>query len=153
MISLKIILIGIPVFIILALAALSFNTRQSPIKAQAKDILTDCPDSKNCVFSQASRTHQKVEPLKISDENAQTGWNRLIAIIKQQGGEIKFNDGKYCHAVFTSTLFRFKDDLELLLDQSQIHIRSASRAGKSDLGVNRKRVEEIRGLFDRINFN
>ncbi len=148
MISLKII-ISIALIIIIGLAVLSFNTRQNPIKAVPKDTLMDCPDSPNCVYSQASRPDQKIEPLSIGNENAQQSWGRLIAIIKQQGGEIMFNDGHYCHAVFTSTLFRFKDDLELLLDQSQIQIRSASRAGKSDLGVNRKRVEEIRSLFDR----
>jgi uncharacterized protein (DUF1499 family) len=153
MISLKIIIISITLFIIIGLAVLSFNTRQNPIKAESKDTLSDCPDSPNCVYSQASRPEQKIEQLSIANENAQQSWSRLIAIIKQQGGEIMFNDGKYCHAVFTSTLFRFKDDLELLLDQSQIHIRSASRAGKSDLGVNRKRVEEIRSLFDKRNLS
>ena len=52
----------------------------------------------------------------------------------------------YLHIEFTSTLFRFVDDVEFLADETAkvIHVRSASRLGKSDLGVNRKRVEEIR---------
>lgn len=52
-------------------------------------------------------------------------------------------------AEFTSRLFRFVDDVDCLLDVSAgvIHIRSASRTGYSDLGVNRRRVEAIRAAF------
>ncbi len=147
MISLKIIFIGIPLLIIIGLAALSFNTRHSPIKPGANRTLTDCPDKKNCVSSLATASDKKIAAFDITAENTTQSWERLIKLVQQQGGEILFNDGKYCHAVFTSMIFRFKDDLELLMGQSQIQIRSASRAGYSDLGVNRKRVEKIRSLF------
>ncbi len=52
----------------------------------------------------------------------------------------------YLRAEFTSRIFRFVDDVEFLFDDSlkYIHVRSASRIGRSDLGVNRKRIEEIR---------
>ena len=52
----------------------------------------------------------------------------------------------YIHAEFTSLVFRFVDDLELLLDSEAgvIHVRSASRVGRSDLGANRRRVEDLR---------
>ncbi len=147
MISLKIILIGIPLLIIIGLAALSFNTRHSPIKPGANRALTDCPDKKNCVSSLATTSDKKIAAFDITTDKASQSWGRLISLVQQQGGEILFNDGRYCHAVFTSMIFRFKDDLELLMEQSQIHIRSASRAGYSDLGVNRKRIEKIRNLF------
>jgi len=50
---------------------------------------------------------------------------------------------------FRSNVFRFVDDVEFLFDREKklIHVRSASRVGYSDLGVNRKRVEKIRSLF------
>jgi len=50
---------------------------------------------------------------------------------------------------FRSPLFSFTDDVECRLDAAahQIEIRSASRAGHSDLGANRKRVEAIRTAF------
>jgi uncharacterized protein (DUF1499 family) len=53
------------------------------------------------------------------------------------------------HAEFTSALFRFVDDVEFLLDDSTrtIHLRSASRIGNSDLGVNRKRVEVLQAAM------
>ena len=65
------------------------------------------------------------------------------------GGQIEKDDGDYLHAVFISTVFRFRDDLELRQDaaHSRIQVRSASRIGYSDLGVNRKRVEKLRREF------
>ena len=51
------------------------------------------------------------------------------------------------HAEFRSRIFRFVDDVDLQLDGRVVQIRSASRTGYSDLGVNRKRVEAIRQAF------
>jgi uncharacterized protein (DUF1499 family) len=55
-------------------------------------------------------------------------------------------DENYLHYEFTSLLFRFVDDVEFLFDDGTktIHFRSASRTGYGDLGVNRRRMEEIR---------
>jgi uncharacterized protein (DUF1499 family) len=56
----------------------------------------------------------------------------------------------YLYVEFTSALWRFVDDVELWFDESAhvIQVRSASRMGKSDLGVNRKRIEEIRAKWN-----
>jgi uncharacterized protein (DUF1499 family) len=58
--------------------------------------------------------------------------------------------GNYIHAEVRSPVFRFVDDIEFLIDERRgnIHVRSASRTGYFDFGVNRKRVEEIRRRFD-----
>jgi uncharacterized protein (DUF1499 family) len=58
-------------------------------------------------------------------------------------------DDNYLHAEFRSRVFGFVDDVEFLIDaeQRQIHFRSASRVGHSDLGANRKRMEGIRAAF------
>ena len=63
--------------------------------------------------------------------------------------EIVKAEMNYIHAIFKSALFRFVDDVELSFDDQRkvIDVRSASRTGYSDLGVNRKRVEEIRRRF------
>ena len=55
----------------------------------------------------------------------------------------------YWHVEFRSRVFRFVDDVEFLFDPAdrQIHVRSASRVGYSDLGVNRRRIEKICTLF------
>ncbi len=59
----------------------------------------------------------------------------------------------YLWATYTSRIFRFVDDMEfrLLPEKKTIHVRSGSRVGHSDLGVNRKNVERLRKQFDLIN--
>jgi uncharacterized protein (DUF1499 family) len=66
--------------------------------------------------------------------------------------EIIQADGNYVYAEFTTALMGFVDDVEFFLDESAgvIHVRSASRLGESDLGVNRKRVEAIRAAFSAL---
>jgi len=63
---------------------------------------------------------------------------------------IRFTDD-YIHAECTSAVFGFVDDLELHLKPAEkiIAVRSASRLGHSDLGVNRKRVEGLRAVLSR----
>jgi uncharacterized protein (DUF1499 family) len=53
----------------------------------------------------------------------------------------------YIHAEFASAVFGFVDDVEFIVDAAAhiIHVRSAARVGYFDLGVNRRRVEDIRG--------
>jgi len=57
----------------------------------------------------------------------------------------------YIHAEFTSAVFRFVDDVEFQIDPDTrlVHFRSASRVGRSDLGVNRERMEALRAAFER----
>ncbi|MDY6901863.1 MAG: DUF1499 domain-containing protein, partial [Cyanobacteriota bacterium] len=58
----------------------------------------------------------------------------------------------YLYAEFKSALMGYVDDVEFYLDSSSntIHVRSASRLGQSDLGVNRKRIETIRTKFNQM---
>ena len=65
------------------------------------------------------------------------------------GGSIQAEKTDYLAATFTSSIFRFVDDLEIRIDtgQEMIHLRSASRVGHSDGGVNRKRVELLKNSF------
>ncbi|GAV19321.1 hypothetical protein MMIC_P0255 [Mariprofundus micogutta] len=106
--------------------------------------LRPCPDSPNCVcseeHSQSSEIHA-IAPVKVADR----GWKKMKDIITEQGGVIERDDGLYLHATFTTPVFRYVDDVELRLDEENglIHIRSASRIGRSDFGVNRSRVERL----------
>ena len=65
------------------------------------------------------------------------------------GGSIQAEKADYLAATFTSSIFRFVDDLEIRIDtgQKMIHVRSASRIGHGDGGVNRKRVEHLENQF------
>ena len=114
--------------------------------------LTPCPASPNCVCSQATdKTHQ-IEPLRmeIAFQDARA---RLVKILSSEKRvKILINRETYIRAEFSSSVFRFVDDVEFYFpqtggDKTIIHVRSASRIGYSDLGVNRKRIERIRTRF------
>ena len=111
--------------------------------------LMPCPKSPNCVNSQAVDETHAISPLRFtgSPEEAKA---RLLQILEsaKRARAIDVQEN-YIRASFTSALFRFVDDVEFYFPQQQgaetlIHVRSASRAGYSDLGVNRKRIEQIR---------
>ena len=55
----------------------------------------------------------------------------------------------YIHAEFRSLVFQFVDDVEFYFppEKSIIHVKSASRSGYYDFGVNRRRVERVRAAF------
>jgi uncharacterized protein (DUF1499 family) len=55
--------------------------------------------------------------------------------------------GDYLYAEFSTKLMGYVDDVEFYCDGKAIQVRSASRLGYSDMGVNRKRVEAIRAAF------
>jgi uncharacterized protein (DUF1499 family) len=112
--------------------------------------LPDCPPTPNCVCSTASRLAQRVAPLPFQGD-WQVARDRLIALVQSlPRTKIVTVDGPRIHATFTSLLFKFVDDVQFFIEAHAgvIHIRSASRTGYSDLGVNRRRVEEIRRRWD-----
>lgn len=130
---------------LIAYVAMAMQSQKSPEDLGLQQgLLRPCPASPNCVcseqHSQSSEQHA-VAPIKASFG----AWKKLTNIIIELGGEIQQDDGSYLHAIFTSPVFRYVDDVELRLDEDQglIHIRSASRVGRSDFGANRKRVENI----------
>ncbi|MBW2494869.1 MAG: DUF1499 domain-containing protein [Deltaproteobacteria bacterium] len=113
--------------------------------------LAPCPDKPNCVSSEAGEdADHQIAPLDYADTSPGEAWSELQQVIGELGGEITVVDGEYLAATFTSSLFKFVDDVECRLDASnhRIQLRSASRVGHSDLGVNRKRADAIRRSFD-----
>ena len=145
--NLKLIPLAI-IFLILAyMAGLSFTTRHDRIKAEGQRELEACPDTPNCVSSLSGDRIHAIEPLPLIDGNPAQSWARMIDAIEAVGGKVLVNESHYCHAVFSSRLFRFKDDFEARLSEERIDIRSASRAGSSDMGQNRKRVEALRRAY------
>ena len=145
--SLKLIPVVIIILMAVYLASLSFTTRHNRIKPENERHLSPCPDKPNCVSSQSSQEIHAIAAFSLIENNGSQSWKQLTQAVKQAGGEILVDDGHYCHAIFTSSLFRFKDDFEAELGDARIEVRSASRAGTSDLGQNRKRVEQIRRLY------
>jgi uncharacterized protein (DUF1499 family) len=108
-----------------------------------------CPNSPNCVSSQSTDQSHAIEPVSYKGTTSEAR-ARLLAIIKSmKRGNIVTEQEHYIHAEFTSAVFRFVDDAEFYIDDSQkvIHIRSVARLGYYDFGVNRQRMETIRQLF------
>jgi uncharacterized protein (DUF1499 family) len=108
--------------------------------------LAPCPSSPNCVSSDAGDERHRVEPFALAVEPA-AGWDAARAAVGAlPRTEIVEDTGEYLHAECRSALLGFVDDLELHLRPADgaIAVRSASRLGYSDLGVNRKRVEALR---------
>ena len=70
-------------------------------------------------------------------------------IIREMGGQIQEESNNYLAAVFSSKIFGFVDDFEIRLDfnNALLHLRSASRVGYRDRGVNKKRSEEFKQRF------
>lgn len=110
--------------------------------------LGDCPDRDNCVASRASAPGRRVDPIPAhGPEHAVM--DRLAAAVNDLGGAIAVREGPYLRAVFTTALWRFRDDLECLYrpEENRIEIRSASRVGYSDFGANRRRTEKLRAAM------
>jgi uncharacterized protein (DUF1499 family) len=111
--------------------------------------LAPCPDTPNCVCTQATDEGHRIEPLAY-DGTAEEAMARLkAALAALPRTRVVSETPDYLHAECTSLVFRFVDDVEFLIDRERkvIHFRSASRVGRSDLGVNRLRMEALRQAF------
>jgi uncharacterized protein (DUF1499 family) len=111
--------------------------------------LADCPKSPNCVSTQATDAQHQIEPIPFDGAAADAIRRIKAALATLPGTKIITEKEDYLHAEATSLIFRFVDDVEFFVDKGakKIHFRSASRAGYSDLGVNRSRMEKFRTAF------
>ena len=142
--------IGIVVIIGLVSVVLSISSRKQPELGLLNGQLRPCPATPNCVCSEQQLEGAFVEPL-VYTTTGDVAWREIKhAIIETSGVVLTEQDG-YLHAVYETPLMRFVDDVELRLDENNqvIHVRSASRVGKSDLGANRKRVARLRAAFGK----
>ena len=116
------------------------------------NLLLSCPKSPNCVLSQTSGPKHQIHPIHYTSslEIAKERLNQVI--LSMVDTRIITQNKVYWHVEFTTRWLRFIDDVEFYFPESEalIHLRSASRSGYWDLGVNRKRVEEIRSRFEEL---
>ncbi len=116
--------------------------------------LAACPNSPNCVSSQSPTSDEThfIQPLKYSSATEKALADLKKVIESEDRTKIINESSDYLYAEFKSALMGFVDDVEFYIDSSTntIHVRSASRLGQSDLGVNRKRIEIIRTKFNQM---
>lgn len=136
------------ILITVLLSGLPTTGQEIPMNHPAMGLAT-CPNSPNCVSSLSVDREHRVEPLTHQLSQSQA-FQRLVSIISSMPRTKLVRSGPdYLHFEFRSALFMFVDDVEFVAADTPgiIHIRSASRTGYWDLGVNRKRVERIREAF------
>lgn len=140
--------IGLVLLIGASFAIMSALSRQQTPPALVEGRLSACPITPNCVCSEDPRADAYIEPLRFTATPA-AAWLQLKQVITQSGGRIEVEHDGYLRAIYTSRIFRFIDDVEFRLDASAqvIQVRSAARSGRSDLGVNRARIERLRELL------
>jgi uncharacterized protein (DUF1499 family) len=117
----------------------------STTEADTNKRLPLCPNSPNCISSQAHDTDHYIAPFTIIAD-ANKAWSALAnALANTRRTVVIRQTDEALHAEATSLIFRFVDDIDALLDEAAgvIHIRSASRIGYSDFGVNRKRIKKL----------
>lgn len=117
--------------------------------------LAQCPASPNCVNSQAKDQKHFIEPIQISGTPSETRNHILIILKELNRSKIITAEDNYIRAEFSSRVFGFVDDIEFYFPDTNstktiIHVRSASRVGYWDFGVNRKRIEQVRNRLKSI---
>lgn len=145
----KFILVGSIIILVIFTVFLIYQgklsqTGTAPGLSNAK--LAACPTSPNCICTEfSSDIRHYMPPLYLPQFEASTALARGSDIITAMGGHITLATNDYLSATFSSNLFHFVDDFELHWEaESQtLHIRSASRAGYSDMGMNKKRVSQF----------
>jgi uncharacterized protein (DUF1499 family) len=110
----------------------------------------------NSVTSQAAlyldhpqRAHSNVAPLPLRGDGPATIAKIDAVVSAMDGAKIVKRDPDYLYAQYTTRLMKFVDDVEFWYDPTArvIQVRSASRVGKGDMGVNRKRIEAVRAAL------
>lgn len=124
-----------------------FNWRR-PTDLGVKDgRFAPCKPSPNCVSSQADAADREhyIAPIAFRGTMADV----RKAVESMQRSTVISATGNYLYAEYRTRLLRYVDDLELFYDERAglVHVRSASRLGRRDFGVNRKRVEALRSIL------
>lgn len=114
--------------------------------------LLPCPTTPNCVSSQSMDLEHSIVPLTYQSSGTDAIANLKSIIQSQERAKIIAETDNYLYAEFASRWMGFVDDVEFYANEAtgKIDVRSASRLGESDLGVNRQRVESIRNRLNAM---
>jgi len=136
------IFIGLVVIIMLAFFLLGKKSQKGSAPGLLDGRLAPCSSKPNCVSSEdgASAKH-KIDPLK------NVALTDVQKAVEKMGGDITSSQNGYFSAEFSSGIFKFVDDVEARQDGDNVQIRSASRVGYSDNGVNGNRMQVLRAAL------
>lgn len=107
--------------------------------------IAPCPDTNNCVSTEAEREAQRMPAIPFDDPPSAALARAKSALLAEKRTTIVGQGDDWISAECRSALFRFVDDVHVVIDAPKqlIRFRSASRVGESDLGVNRRRMERV----------
>lgn len=140
-----------PAGVTLALVLLASCATESPVRTLENGKLRLCPKSPNCVSSESDIEMTAIAPVTYHGDS-QKAFEQIKAVLLTMGGNVRSEESGYLWVTFRSRLLRYVDDVEVrrVPGENVLHIRSGSREGYSDMGVNRKRVEHIRRHFNEV---
>jgi uncharacterized protein (DUF1499 family) len=123
---------------------ISFSFRRPTNLGVKSGLLAPCRRTPNCVSSQADASDREhyIAPLRASMDEVRKAVESLPRT------RIVLAHSNYLYAEFRSKLLGYVDDVEFFFDGALIQVRSASRLGRRDFGVNRARIEELRRLLE-----
>ncbi len=139
--------------VILCMAILSCSGQRPDNLGVNDGRLAPCPASPNCICSDGCDPQHQTQPFRLK-QPAADAWETVKHVVQQlPRTRIITQTDAYLHAECHSVVFGFVDDLELHLRPADniIAVRSASRLGYSDFGVNRKRIETLRARLQQQN--
>ena len=111
----------------------------------------NCPERPSCVSSIAKDSTHAIAPLRYEGDPDAAQALLSSTISAMPGARIEQEDEHYIHALFQTPHMHFHDDVELLISpDGVVDVRSISRFGYGDHGVNRARVGEIRKRFEGV---
>lgn len=155
-------LLGIVAMGLLSSCVLGIQSRANtwPLPSRetaAEGQLSPCPKSPNCVSSQSPESDEEhyIQALSIEAASREAALEQLKYAIWGANGSIRYERGGYLASIYISKIYGYVDDTEFILDDTsqdgrwQVQVRSASRVGYGDGGVNRKRIESIRQLLGK----
>ncbi len=159
MLIVKWFVIVVALLIVLAVAAgqLGFLQGTAPADLGVRDGRLKPPSmTENSVTSQAAlypghpqRKYADIAPLPLKGDGPATLAQIKTIVEGMDGAKVVKSEPDYLYAQFTSKLMKYVDDVEFWFDPAAnaIQVRSASRVGRGDLGVNRKRIEALRAAL------
>ena len=104
-----------------------------------------CGDKPNCVSTQDTRKEYNLTPFTLTESTNIDSIEQVA--LELPGAKTAVKEDNNLRIECTSKIMRFVDDLELKIEGDQLIVRSESRVGYSDFGVNRKRAEQLRSLL------
>jgi uncharacterized protein (DUF1499 family) len=136
-----IILAGIVIFI--------QNTKPHIVLGLENGKLHEIPNKKNAVSTDTSFSDKRITPMPFKENPEDTKAALKKALDSYGGIAIMKEENNYIYAIATTPGMKFHDDMEIHFDEADrmIHFRSASRAGYSDMGLNRQRYDKIVGFY------